>query len=74
MSQEADILPIPILSAVLALWSDVGCGSGLRRGVWGKGRKRFRTEVQPSDQLLLGKPWVVVVAVAGSTMVQRAGK
>lgn len=45
-----------------------------KRGVWGRGRKEFRTEVQPSDQLLLGQPWVLVVAVAGGTMVQGAGK
>lgn len=38
------------------------------------GRKEVRTEVQPGDQLLLGQPCVLVVAVAGGTVVQGAGK
>lgn len=43
------------------------------RGV-GRARKQVRTEVQPSDWLLLGQPCVLVVAVAGGTVVQGAGE
>lgn len=39
-----------------------------------KGRKLVRTEVQPSDHLLLGQPCVLVVAVAGGAVVQGTGK
>lgn len=55
MSQEADILPI--LSTVLALWSDVGYGSGLRKGVCGEGVERsLGQRCSPATSCCWGSP------------------
>jgi len=43
-------------------------------GAMGRGRKEIRTEVQPSDRLLLAQPCVLVAAVTGGAVVQGSGK